>query len=228
MNNSDIKKIIEALIFCHETPVTLAQLKQALEVEYTNETLRGLLAEIADEWRERSIELVQVATGWRFQSAPQLRPYLDRLRSEKPVTYSRAILETLAIIAYRQPVTRGDIEDIRGVTVSSGIIKTLEERGWIDEVGRREVVGRPALFATTKQFLADLGLNHVRELPDLVQNADAQSAPQLPGFEELIAKASLEANQGDLLDVDAANRTHRSDAALIPDNLSLTDGPDSI
>jgi segregation and condensation protein B len=184
--------------------------------------------EIADEWRERSIELVQVATGWRFQSAPQLRPYLDRLRSEKPVTYSRAILETLAIIAYRQPVTRGDIEDIRGVTVSSGIIKTLEERGWIDEVGRREVVGRPALFATTKQFLADLGLNHVRELPDLVQNADAQSAPQLPGFEELIAKASLEANQGDLLDVDAANRTHSSDAALIPDDLSLTDGPDSI
>lgn len=185
MNPTELKKIIEALILCHDVPMGLAQIKQALNIELNNDVLRALLDELIHEWSSRSVNLVAVATGWRFQSAPDLTPYLDRMRAEKPVVYSRAVLEILAIIVYRQPVTRGDIEDIRGVAVSSQIIKTLEERGWIDEVGRREVVGRPALFATTKQFLDDLGLLHVRDLPDLVSVESADREPQLVGLEEI-------------------------------------------
>lgn len=175
MNSIELKRITEALILCSDAPMGLAQLKAALAIEVTNDTLRAVLEEITQEWSERAVRLVQVATGWRFQSAPDLTPYVDRMRAEKPATYSRAVLETLAIIAYRQPVTRGDIEDIRGVTVSSHIIKTLEERGWIEAVGHREVIGRPTLFATTKQFLDDLGLSHVRDLPYLTE-----PEPQLP------------------------------------------------
>lgn len=186
MNPSELKRIIEALILCHDSPMDLAQIKHALDVNLSNEVLRALLDEIAQDWSSRSVNLVSVATGWRFQSAPDLMPFIDRMRAEKPVTYSRAVLETLAIIAYRQPVTRGDIEDIRGVTVSSQIIKTLEERGWIDEVGRREVIGRPALFATTKQFLSDLGLSHVRDLPDLTPVEAAPEEPQLIGLEDAV------------------------------------------
>ena len=158
MTPNEIKRIIEALILCHDVPMSLAHLKEALAIDINNDTLRLLLDEIKTEWSERAVHLTQVATGYRFQTAPDVMPYIDRLRAEKPVQYSRAVLETLAIIAYRQPVTRGDIEDIRGVTVSSNIIKNLEERGWIDTVGYREVPGRPALLATTKQFLNDLGL----------------------------------------------------------------------
>lgn len=185
MNPTELKKIIEALILCHDAPMGLAQIKQALNIKLNNDVLRTLLDELIHEWSSRSVNLVAVATGWRFQSAPDLTPYLDRMRAEKPVVYSRAVLEILAIIAYRQPVTRGDIEDIRGVAVSSQIIKTLEERGWIDEVGRREVVGRPALFATTKRFLDDLGLLHVRDLPDLVSIESADRESQLVGLEEI-------------------------------------------
>ena len=164
MTPNEIKRIIEALILCHDVPMSLAHLKEALAIDINNDTLRLLLDEIKTEWSERAVHLTQVATGYRFQTAPDVMPYIDRLRAEKPVQYSRAVLETLAIIAYRQPVTRGDIEDIRGVTVSSNIIKNLEERGWIDTVGYREVPGRPALLATTKQFLNDLGLVSLKEL----------------------------------------------------------------
>lgn len=186
MNPTELKRIIEALILCNDAPMGLAQIKSALDMDISNDELRSLLEEITTEWLPRAVRLVPVATGWRFQSAPDLTPYVDRMRAEKPATYSRAVMETLAIIAYRQPVTRGDIEDIRGVTVSSQIIKTLEERGWIDAVGHREVVGRPTLFATTKQFLDDLGLAHVRDLPALV-TPDSESAPEtstldLPGL----------------------------------------------
>ncbi len=175
MTPHEIKRIIEALILCHDAPMSLASLKEALATDINNDSLRLLLDEIKIDWSERAIHLTQVATGYRFQTAPDMVPYVDRLRAEKPVQYSRAVLETLAIIAYRQPVTRGDIEDIRGVTVSSNIIKNLEERGWIDAVGHREVPGRPALFATTKQFLNDLGLLSLKELPALIGQADAET-----------------------------------------------------
>ena len=183
MNPSELKRIIEALILCHDAPIGLAGIKSALDIDISNELLRKLLDEITLDWSTRAVCLVQVATGWRFQSAPDLTPYVDRMRAEKPATYSRATLETLAIIAYRQPVTRGDIEDIRGVTVSSQIIKTLEERGWIDAVGHREVVGRPTLFATTKQFLDDLGLANVRDLPSLTEPEIENQHPELTGLE---------------------------------------------
>jgi segregation and condensation protein B len=182
MTAPNYKRIIEALILCHDAPMPLSQIKMALDSDLDNDTLRAILEEIKSDWSERAVQLVQLASGWRFQSAPDVLLFLDRLRAEKPTQYSRAVMETLAIIAYRQPVTRGDIEDIRGVTVSSNIIKTLEERGWIDVVGHRETVGRPALFATTKQFLDDLGLTNLRQLPPLVeqdQNSEADSA-QLP------------------------------------------------
>lgn len=179
MTLPEIKRIIEALILCHDVPMSLPQIRQSLDIDLSNEQLRVLLEEIAVEWRSRAVNLVQVSSGWRFQSAPDLVPYLERMRAEKPASYSRAVLETLAIIAYRQPVTRGDIEDIRGVTVSSEIIKKLEERGWIDVVGHREVPGRPALFATTKHFLDDLGLQGLRDLPPLLATPESDSEPQL-------------------------------------------------
>lgn len=179
MTPSELKRIIEALILCHDVPMTLLQIKQAIDLNTPlhNDVLRAVLDDISTEWQPRGVNLVQVATGWRFQSAADLSPYLERMRAEKPASYSRAVFETLAIIAYRQPVTRGDIEDIRGVTVSSNIIKTLEERGWIDSVGHRDVPGRPSLLATTKQFLDDLGLRSLDELPPL--NPQSEDAPQL-------------------------------------------------
>lgn len=179
MTLSELKRIIEALILCHDAPMSLAHIKHSLDSDLSNEQMRVLLEEIAEEWRPRAVNLIQVSTGWRFQSAPDLAPFLDRMRAERPAAYSRAVLETLAIIAYRQPVTRGDIEDIRGVTVSSEIIKKLEERGWIDVVGHREVPGRPALLATTKQFLDDLGLQGLHGLPSLVQSDEGLDEPQL-------------------------------------------------
>ena len=175
MTPNEIKRITEALILSHDAPMSLAQIKAALNIDINNDTLRLLLDEIKTEWSERAVHLTQVATGYRFQTAADVLPYIDRLRAEKPAQYSRAVLETLAIIAYRQPVTRGDIEDIRGVTVSSHIIKSLEERGWIDTVGYREVPGRPALWATTKHFLDDLGLLSLKELPVLLGQEDGDT-----------------------------------------------------
>jgi segregation and condensation protein B len=139
------------------------------------DTLKSLLGELQDDWTQRGVELVQVATGWRFQSRPELREYLDRLHPEKPPKYTRATLETLAIIAYRQPVTRGDIEDIRGVTVNSQLIKQLEDRGWVEVIGHRETVGRPGLYATTRQFLDDLGLESLDQLP-MLESPSEQAA----------------------------------------------------
>src|SRR6476646_6738077 len=155
---SDIKRILEAALLASPDPVALPELKRLFDNEMSPDTLRNLLAELAEEWKGRAVELVNVASGWRFQTAPSFQPYIERLNPEKPPKYSRAVMETLAIISYRQPVTRGDIEDIRGVGVSSQIIQTLEARGWIDSVGNRETPGRPALYATTRTFLDDLGL----------------------------------------------------------------------
>lgn len=173
MNTTDAKRIVETALICALQPVPLRDLSQLFHGELTSDTLRIILDDIRNDWSERGVELVAVATGWRFQSRPEMRDYLDRLHPEKPPRYSRAVLETLAIIAYRQPVTRGDMEDIRGVAINSLILKQLEDRGWIDVIGHRETVGRPALYATTRQFLDDLGFASLDQLP-LIDGEDKQ------------------------------------------------------
>ena len=167
MNTVDAKRVLETALICAQQPVPLRELRVLFQDALGSDTLKLLLQELQLEWAQRGVELVQVATGWRFQSRPEMREYLDRLHPEKPPRYSRATMETLAIIAYRQPVTRGDIEDIRGVTVNSLIVKQLEDRGWVEVIGHRETVGRPALFATTRQFLDDMGLQSLDQLPVL-------------------------------------------------------------
>jgi len=170
-NPAEAKRILEAVLLASQEPLGVAQLKRLFDDEMGAETLAHLLAELREEWNGRGVELVSLASGWRFQTRAEFRPYVERLFPEKPPRYSRAVMETLAIIAYRQPVTRGDIEDIRGVTVSGQIIQTLENRGWIDAVGQRETPGRPALYATTRKFLDDLGLRTLEELPPLEEIA---------------------------------------------------------
>ncbi len=162
-----VKRVLEAGLLSSSEPLPVADLRKLFDEEISAEVLRRLLEELRADWAESGVELANVASGWRFQVRPQYQRFLDRLNPEKPPKYSRAVLETLAIIAYRQPVTRGDIENIRGVTVSAGILKALEARGWIDEVGHREVPGRPALYSTTRSFLNDLGLRSLDELPTL-------------------------------------------------------------
>ncbi|MHB0974058.1 MAG: SMC-Scp complex subunit ScpB [Thiobacillus sp.] len=166
-NPEDLKVVLEAALLAAVEPLTLAELKRMFEQDLSNDVLRRALDELRGAWHGRGVELVQVADGWRFQTRAEMQPWLSRLKNEKPPRYSRAVLETLAIIAYRQPVTRGDIEDIRGVSVNPNIIKTLEERGWIEAIGHRDVPGRPALFGTTGHFLSDLGLRTLSELPPL-------------------------------------------------------------
>ncbi len=166
-NPDDLKRVLEAALLAAPEPLTLADLKRMFEPAPANEVLRIALDGLREGWRDRGVELVQVADGWRFQTRPEMQPWISRLKDEKPPRYSRAVLETLAIIAYRQPVTRGDIEDIRGVSVNPNIIKTLEERGWIEAIGHRDVPGRPALFGTTSHFLSDLGMTSLAELPPL-------------------------------------------------------------
>jgi segregation and condensation protein B len=173
MNTPDAKRVLEAALLCAQEPLSLRDLRLLFDDRVGNDTLRSLLDELVRDWQGRGVELVTLASGWRFQTRPEIRPYLDRLNPEKPPRYSRAALETLAIVAYRQPVTRGDIEDIRGVSVSSPIVKQLEDRGWIEAIGYREAPGRPALYATTRQFLDDLGLASLARLPALGGNTDA-------------------------------------------------------
>jgi segregation and condensation protein B len=165
MNTVEAKRILETALLCAQAPMSLPSLLPLFDDNLTADSIKLILTELQQDWTQRGLDLVCVAHGWRFQSKPELKYYLDRLNPEKPPRYSRASLETLAIIAYRQPVTRGDIEDIRGVTVNSLTVKQLEDRGWIEVVGHRETVGRPALFATTKQFLDDLGLQSLSQLP---------------------------------------------------------------
>ncbi|MGC4060388.1 MAG: SMC-Scp complex subunit ScpB [Aquabacterium sp.] len=167
LNPQDAQRILEAALLCAHQPMTLRDMRQLFDDTMSADTVRALLADIGARWDGRGVELRELATGWRFQTSADVQEHLDRLNPEKPPKYSRATLETLAIIAYKQPVTRGDIEDIRGVTVSSNIIKQLEDRGWIEVIGHREGPGRPGLFATTKQFLDDLGLASLSQLPTL-------------------------------------------------------------
>ena len=175
-----LKNVLEAVLLAAQQPLSVSELRKVFVEDIGADVLRVLLDQLLTEWAERPLELVQLASGWRFRTRAEFLPYLERLNPEKPPKYSRAVLETLAIIAYRQPVTRGDIEDIRGVSVATQIIRVLEERGWVDVVGHRDTPGRPALLATTRKFLDDLGLRSVSELPPLeminqtLELADAQ------------------------------------------------------
>ena len=166
-NTAQIKRILEAVLLSATQPLTVSELRKVFDAEIGADLVRTLLNELRAEWEMRPLELLPLASGWRFRTRAEFLPYLERLNPEKPPKYSRAVLETLAIIAYRQPVTRGDIEDIRGVSVSTQVIRALEERGWVDVVGHRDTPGRPSLLATTKKFLDDLGLRSVTELPPL-------------------------------------------------------------
>src|SRR5687768_18153031 len=180
---ADAKKILEAALLVSAEPVNLNDLKRLFGGEVAADALKALLGELQEEWSGRGVELVNLASGWRFQTRPEFLPYVQRLNPEKPPRYSRAVMETLAIIAYRQPVTRGDIEDIRGVVVTAQIIQTLETRGWIDVVGHRETPGRPALYATTTRFLDDLGLRSLEELPPLEEIAKTLQLEVVPTAE---------------------------------------------
>ena len=193
---AEAKKILEAALLASAEPANINDLKRLFDGEVTADDLKGMLAELQEEWSGRAVELVHLASGWRFQTRPEFLPYVQRLNPEKPPRYSRAVMETLAIIAYRQPVTRGDIEDIRGVVVTTQIIQTLEARGWIDVVGHRETPGRPALYATTRKFLDDLGLQSLQELPPLEEIAKTlELAPPPPQVAENKEEIPVEAEE---------------------------------
>ncbi|MGJ7563962.1 SMC-Scp complex subunit ScpB [Variovorax sp. GB1R11] len=175
MNTADAKRILETALICSSQPLPVRDMRVLFDDELGVDTIKVLLLELQEDWAQRGLELVSVGSGWRFQSRPEMRDHLDRLHPEKPPRYTRAALETLAIIAYRQPATRGDMEDIRGVTINSLILKQLEDRGWVEVIGHRETVGRPGLYATTRQFLDDLGLASLDQLP-LIETPAQQAA----------------------------------------------------
>ena len=223
MNSQDAKRVLETALICASQPLPLRDMRVLFTDEIGADTLRSMLDDLTREWDGRGVELVALATGWRLQSRPEMREYLDRLNPEKPPKYSRAVMETLAIIAYRQPVTRGDIEDIRGVTVASQIVKQLEDRNWVQAIGYRESPGRPALLATTRQFLDDLGLASLEQLPMLVG--------ALPDAAQL---AGVMPDQASLLDAPAelevpaeapAEARDESAAPSVPISLELPDEP---
>ena len=237
MNSQDAKRVLETALICASQPLTLREMRSLFADELGADTLRGLLDELCRDWDGKGVELVALASGWRFQSRPELREYLDRLHPEKPPRYSRAVLETLAIIAYRQPVTRGDIEDIRGVVVASQIIKQLEDRGWIEAIGHRETPGRPALYATTKSFLDDLGLASLEQLPALEVGGEAPAfealqgqlleapedaaAPTEPELPDLTASEPAQAEPADPESEPATPAAIESAAQMPPPSLSL-------
>lgn len=196
MNMAEAKRVLETALICSQQPLALRDMRVLFNDALGTDSLKVLLEELNSDWTAKGAELVNVATGWRFQSRPEMREYLDRLHPEKPPRYTRATLETLAIIAYRQPVTRGDMEDIRGVTINSLLIKQLEDRGWVEVIGHREAAGRPALFATTKQFLDDLGLASLDQLPLL--DSLAQAGDAFGAFSEAVEEVIVvpDANDG--------------------------------
>ena len=210
MNTAEAKRVLETALLCAHEPLTVNMMKKLFhDSDDENDvvgadTIKSMLEDLRVDWVDKGIELIGLSTGWRFQSRPEMRAFIDRLNPEKPPKYSRATLETLAIIAYRQPVTRGDIEEIRGVTVASQMIKTLEERGWIETIGHRDVPGRPSLFATTKQFLADLGLLSLDQLPPLQQ----------------IGKGSIAEDAAAEIEVLGANMFEDQNQSLIIDNIA--------
>ena len=211
MNTANARRILETALICATQPLTLRELRLLFNDELGADTIRQLLGDLQLEWTQRGVELVCVASGWRFQSRPVMREYLDRLYPEKPPRYTRAALETLAIIAYRQPVTRGDMEDIRGVVINSQILKQLEDRGWIEVIGHREAPGRPALFATTRQFLDDLGLTSLDQLPAL----DSPGSEDFGAAMASALQAAPDERQAELLVPDATR--------IMPDETSGTE-----
>ncbi|MET4580234.1 SMC-Scp complex subunit ScpB [Ottowia thiooxydans] len=240
MNTVEAKRILETALICAQQPMPLRDLRTLFEDQLGADSIKSMLLELQDDWTPRGVELVQVASGWRFQSRPEMREYLDRLHPEKPPKYTRATLETLAIIAYRQPVTRGDIEDVRGVTVNSQLIKQLEDRGWVEVIGHRETIGRPGLYATTRQFLDDLGLESLNQLPllesipeqvatmfDALQ-PESEAVPETQDATEAESDVAQEGVQAaaDLPSAESADSSHdtqpelplQSDAELPPES----------
>ncbi|MDB5834339.1 MAG: segregation and condensation protein, partial [Caballeronia sp.] len=223
MNTQEAKIVLETALICAQEPLKLAELRKLFADDISADTVRTLLDALKQDWSGRGVELVALASGWRFQSKPAMRAYLDRLHPEKPPKYSRAVLETLAIIGYRQPVTRGDIEEIRGVTVNTQVVKQLEDRGWIEVIGHRDVPGRPALYATTKQFLDDLGLSALDELPAL-DNPSAQLEASL------FAQHAIDFPGDDAAAIGAApvqGLESKGEPALLPDASSGDASPSS-
>lgn len=192
LNPTEAKRVMEGALLATSEPLSLGDLRRLFDEDVGADTVRRLLQELREDWSERTIELVHLASGWRFQTRLEFQRYVERLQPEKPPRYSRAVMETLAIVAYRQPVTRGDIEDIRGVAVSPQVIKTLEARGWIDALGHRETPGRPALYGTTKTFLDDLGLRSLEELPPLEEIAQTLQH-ETTAVEDSVQKPAAEA-----------------------------------
>ena len=233
MNTADAKRVLETALLCAHEPLSINTMKKLFvdgaggDEVVGADTIKLMLEEVRQDWSDKGIMLVSLSSGWRFQSRPEMRIFIDRLNPEKPPKYSRATLETLAIIAYRQPVTRGDIEEIRGVAVASQMIKTLEDRGWIEAIGHREVPGRPALFATTKQFLDDLGLSSLAQLPPLQQIGQEQEdqgvavtpdldTPELAMFDQL---ESLENRVDESVDANV-NTSVDASAEVLVQNLA--------
>ena len=233
MDTTEAKRVLETALLCAQQPMAIREMKTLFEDQLEAPQIRELLEGLQGDWSGRGVELVELASGWRFQSRSEMRHFLDRLHPEKPPRYSRAVMETLAIIAYRQPVTRGDIEDIRGVTVATPIVKQLEDRGWIEVIGHREAPGRPALYATTRQFLDDLGLGGLQELPMLDGGALTAQAVAgtgddlLSGSEQALLPLDTEAS---VIDAAPSSETSASDEIeqAISSHSEATDGaPDA-
>lgn len=218
MDTRVLKRVIEAALLSATEPMAESLLTRLFEGDYALEAaeLTAILSELQADWQDKGVELVKVSGGWRFQTRPDIKPYLDRLNPEKTPRYSRSVLETLAIIAYKQPVTRGDIEAIRGVTVASTIIKALEERGWVESIGHRDAPGRPALFATTKQFLDDMGLKTLSDLPPLMQPDSNDNATQNLFDEAMLNAAQTAIEQGEAPNV-AADKPSDAEPNTAPD-----------
>ncbi len=234
MNTDEAKRVLETALLCAREPMSIHGMKKLfvdvddngrpMGVGVGGDTIKIMLEELREDWKDRGIEIVSLATGWRFQSRPEMKQYLDRLSPEKPQKYSRATLETLAIIAYRQPVTRGDIEEIRGVAVNSQTIKMLEDRGWVDVIGHREVIGRPALLGTTKQFLDDLGLSSLSQLPPLQQISEMQSGLEMEALEAALQENFDKAAATAAVDNDGAGT---GDSQELTPELTPESGPDT-
>jgi segregation and condensation protein B len=225
MNTAEAKKVLETALLCAHEPLSINEMRKLYGDDGGHgvgaDTIKQMLLELRGDWADKGIEVVSLSTGWRFQSRPEMKMYLERLNPEKPPKYTRATLETLAIIAYRQPVTRGDIEEIRGVTVNSQTIKSLEDRGWIEAIGHRDVPGRPALFATTKQFLDDLGLAALDQLPPLQQVAKGDaSGGALLELQALAAELSANADQAAIDFVE--NEAAENDSSIALPEISET------
>jgi segregation and condensation protein B len=230
MNTLDAKCVLETALICAAQPLHVREMEVLFDGVLSADTIKELLHQLQDDWAVRGVELVHVANGWRFQSRPAMREFLDRLHPEKPPKYTRATLETLAIIAYRQPVTRGDMEDIRGVTINSLLLKQLEERGWVEVIGHRETVGRPGLYATTRQFLDDLGVESLDQLPILSSGEGEGAMLEQIEFglsDSVAAGEAADSAQGLLTPADESLESPQmaSMADAAPDAVQEDDGP---